>query len=584
MSMDSTEPVRSAGPRTLPPHCSSLRDILQDTRRALKNRHLFAHIENHGAEQLSAIFVRLQQLLQEHGAIVLRVEVSTLQWGDHAVLEDDARDVNFVFPLFQTGVRRLVIRPGVPERDFISFWTHVGNALLDRGNEDLLTRLWKESYSHINWVAHVEIDEPDDDTVRLLQVVSEAREALNRGRGVEQELLSHRHRVAAVVRSLKTQRAALDLQRCVGPRGDPEALLPELASERARVQLGVGRSLLDIATVASHPDAAPFLSLSFAQVALSLLQDRKLSDLCALASQAQHLLANEQNPIHRRALELAVEGLASEVRSDDARDRLVAAASGGAQLSAETLPGLTWLLVTPEPTPALSLLELSLPPQVRRALCDALVTHAAPEAVAVARKLRTASEALARELLDVVKRMELPKKVFLLEPGLQHRSVEVRRCTLQDILSGNEPSPAATAIGRAIARCNDQEERLQLIASLAQLECPATERFLIERLDETGLSEGETQALWTALLQLTTQSSLAVAMGVMTSQTRGMLGASSGEQKKASLVEAAGALGGIRALSLLTAMLSAESNSSRNLVKRAQMLRANVAEVLGVPV
>lgn len=581
---EAAEQRGGAGLRGLPPHCSFLRDILQDMRRALKNRNLFAHIEGHGAEQLTAIFARLQQLLHEHGAIILRVDVSTLQWGDHAVLEDDSRDVNFVFPLFQTGVRRLVIRPGVLERDFISFWSHVGNALLYRGNDDLLTRLWKESYSHITWVAHVELDEPDDDTARLLQVLREAWEVLARTRNIEHEMLSQRQRIAGVVQALKAQSAAQDLQRCVGPQGDSAVLLPEMESERARVQLSVGRSLLDIAMVASHPEAEPFLAQSLAQVAVALLQDQKGADLCALAAQVQYLLTVEQRPVNRRALEYAAEGLASQVRSDAARDHLIAALCDGVALSEQSLNGIAWLLVIPDPTPALALLEVTLPTPVRQALCAALVRYAPGEAVVVARKLRTAPDAVARDLLEVVKCMNLPKKVFLLEPGLQHRSIEIRRQALQEILVSNEPSPAATAIGRAITRCAELEERLGLIASLVRLESPATERFLIERLEQPGLREEEIQALWTALLQLTSASSLAAAVKVVTSPTRGLLGGSNAEEKKASLVEAAGALGGLRALSLLSAMLAEETKSSRNLVKRAQILRANVAEVLGVPV
>lgn len=559
-----------------------LNAIFRDARRALKNRNLYSHIQDHGAEQLHAVFQRFQQLLEASGELVLRVEVSTLHWADQSVLEDDSRDMNFVFPLFHAGVRRLTFRPGLPERDFVSFWTHVGRDLSDDGPDDLLTRLWKEAYEHISWVAHIEIDDPDDDSALLAQVLGYALDDYERRPSVETQVLAQRERMAALVQGLRARGTEAGLQMTVDATTNLANLTREVETERERVLVGVGRTLFEIASVESHAEAGEFLADSFEQVALSLLRDKRITHLCALADQAAEFMRAEARPVQRHALEVAIGGLSRTLRLPDSITVLAEMCGEGANLPAAAFQSLARVIAIGGAAPALSLLEYPLAPVARSALCNAIAETSAQDAVTIARKLRNADDQFAREIVEMIGRMKLAKRVIILEPGLQHQNPEIRRWVLQGILQAGEDGAAASAIGRQIERCKDKQERLELIESLARVECREAEKIIDRHLNDEVHSREEMEAFWRSLLQYASPTAFEIAVRAIRTNTRGFLGARSEEDLKSALVEAAGALADIRALKILSTVVNEESTSSRALVKRAQDLSAAVKAKLGI--
>ena len=92
-------------------HCnaravSASRDAFRELKKAVKT----AAFNRHDPSKFAGYYARPHEMLSEilnEGNIDLKLEVSTLVWGEHHVLEDDDRENNLIYPMWQLGTRLL---------------------------------------------------------------------------------------------------------------------------------------------------------------------------------------------------------------------------------------------------------------------------------------------------------------------------------------------------------------------------------------------------------------------------------------------------------------------------------------------
>lgn len=548
-----------------------LSTVLRDTRKALKNRHLYAHVDGHGAEQFAAAHARFSQLLETVGEIVLRVEVSTFLWLDQRILEDDSRDINMIFPLFHAGVRRVTFRRGMSERDFVSFWTTVGAELTYEGSEDLLTRLWKFGFDHISWLAHADLHAIDDSGAFTMQVLALGVQEMRSRPSADQQMRAARDRMAHHYTTQQRRCTDAGLPMLTEPALAVPALEREMANERQRVLVSVGRALLEIALIESKPETADYLADGFEQTAVALLDEGKLVQVCVLADQAAELSARQLGNFQRQALATAINGLTRAMRRPESITKIAALCADGSSVPPAAFESLSRLLVSSGCGPALELLEQPISATVRTVLLKAMTHWGLADAMTIARKARGAEERVAIALIDVLVAMPIQTRTTMIEPTLQHPAINVRRRAIRAIVEANEGPAAIALLVRHLERSSEAAERYEVLNSLSVLESPESERALVKFLEQAIPDSDDCVAAWRAILTLRSNSSLEVAMAVTRMNTRGFLGPKD-EEMKVSLVEAAGALGGQRASRVLTTIIRAPDASSKQLIKRAQDL------------
>jgi hypothetical protein len=539
--------------------------IIREIRRAMKARQMYVHIENHGEDQLRALFARLQGVLEDVGDVSLRVEVSSLLWSDVEVFDDDARDINFGYSLYRAGVRILVFRPSLTWDEFLSFWTVVAEDLADVSGEDLLTRLWRQGYDGVAWVAQTQLDDIDEveDLARLLTRTASGAQVQHASDALIEQ---HGPALRALLEGFAQQATAH------GPGVLPvvsRAIEADDLAERARVMASAASTLLDITQLQSFPEAGEFLADGFEQMATAMLSESSAAEVGALAERAFDGIATNTGTVQEDALRLALVGMTRALRSPHSVLRLRAQCEDGT-LSVSGFSALVRLLAADGSQGLLTLLDGKLPVAARVVVLQALARSAPSEAVHIARRLKSADERLACELLDVIVLLNMPRRVMLCEPALSHPSPLVRRHTLAVIQRCDESADVVTLLVRLLDRSQDPGERLQLIDALARADCAEGERALTAHVKREEIDKREQQATWAALLGGGSLTVLALAERVARQSTRGLLGMAKDESLKASLVEALGQHSDVRNMKVLAIVVQEESLSSRALHRRAQ--------------
>jgi hypothetical protein len=549
---------------------SQLAAILKETRKTLKNRQLYSHVADHGLDQLQALHGRLVRFLALVGEVSLRVEVSSFVWNDIEVFQDDGHDINFGYSLYRAGVRLLTFKPTIIWEEFLALWTLVADDLTYKGDEDLLTRLWRFGFEHVAWIAKIQLDD-DEDTTGLLQVLDVALPDAVKNFAAGQLRAAHGAELAAMMAHFGAVSQA-----------QPSAAALRLTSttddqhvERARVMAAVAMTLTDIAQLRSFPEADEYLAEAFEQLATVLIAEQNTAQLGAIAEHALEAAGQRAGPVQEAALKLGVAGfvkaLAVPVHLRALRALLEEPST---TLPPRPFTALVRLLFTEGSPLLLSLLDANLSAELRTIVLRALSGINAEQAVHVARRIRSADEKLACELLNVIGALQVPRRAMLCEPALTNASRLVRRTALEVIGRSPGDGGAPTMLGRHLDRCADAEERLAIIAAIARFEGAEAERVLFARSQRDDIDPREQHAVWRGLLGAGTSSVLAQAEKVATLSTRGLLGSAKDESAKAALVEALGEQVDARSLRILTVIAQDESRASRALVKRANELLA----------
>jgi hypothetical protein len=162
-------------------------DTFREIHKAIKKMAFNRHDPAKFQDYFEQAFGMFSQVLA-NGHLDLKLEVSTLVWGSFDVLEDDSRENNIVYPLWQLGVRLLTFRPGLTLQELMRFYSVLVGMTARDASIDLLTALWKEDFVHIEWVVMTDFDLIEDDgkaevEVEVEKVLNYLNKSLMTGKG-----------------------------------------------------------------------------------------------------------------------------------------------------------------------------------------------------------------------------------------------------------------------------------------------------------------------------------------------------------------------------------------------------------------
>src|SRR5687768_3092827 len=121
--------------------------------KGIKNIGIYRHAESRYQEYLEPSFKALESFLEEHAILPLKLSPYTLEYKKHVIYEDNTKE-NLTYKFFRDGMRFLMFRQGLPIEELLRFVLlaieHQTEASLF--NEDMITRLWKEEFTSIEYV------------------------------------------------------------------------------------------------------------------------------------------------------------------------------------------------------------------------------------------------------------------------------------------------------------------------------------------------------------------------------------------------------------------------------------------------
>jgi hypothetical protein len=121
--------------------------------KGIKNIGIYRHAENRFAEFLQPAHEALVAFLEENEILPLKLLPYTLEYKKQVIYEDQDKE-NLTYKFYRDGMRFLMFRRGLPIDELLRFVMVAVASITDKQlfNEDTITRLWKESFSCIEWV------------------------------------------------------------------------------------------------------------------------------------------------------------------------------------------------------------------------------------------------------------------------------------------------------------------------------------------------------------------------------------------------------------------------------------------------
>jgi hypothetical protein len=157
-----------------------VREVFARLKKALKQIALYRHNVDRYAEYLESTYAGLSDYLGRKGSLELRVDALAYKYLGTVVFEDDSRENNLIYPYWQNGIRLFIFKNGITPEELLKFlMLALGAPGEDRQkrSEDIITRLWKSEFQHIEYVV-VEAfkvspeDDPEEVEIEVEKVVA----------------------------------------------------------------------------------------------------------------------------------------------------------------------------------------------------------------------------------------------------------------------------------------------------------------------------------------------------------------------------------------------------------------------------
>lgn len=121
--------------------------------KGIKNINIYRHAQSRYHEYLEPAHQLLTKFLEREHLMPLKLTPYTLEYKKRIIYEDQDKE-NLVYKFYRDGMRFLIFREGLPIDELLRFLLLAFDAQTDVAlfHEDMITRLWKESFSSIEYV------------------------------------------------------------------------------------------------------------------------------------------------------------------------------------------------------------------------------------------------------------------------------------------------------------------------------------------------------------------------------------------------------------------------------------------------
>ncbi len=524
----------------------------------------------------------LASFLDAHRQLEVKLEVSTYVVGDKPVFEDDGHEQNLIYPLWQVGIRLLVLKQGITPEELIKFFMTIVDFKKTDNSQDLLTTLWKQDYDCVEWVVVSDFslgDDRDSDGARedveveVEKVLSFLHDQL-RSDTVDGIAFA---RVSVADLELKLTQLEQLRQTVVDKAviaGDAIAQVQAQVHEDERHLLErICNILFDVMTLPATPSELDDIQAALEQLLDGLILEGRFSTIDTLLAHCDALAMKPDLPQANREMARNCGDRLFMLMHEGQRVRAV----GNALNTGRTkdLEGVKRYLLRLGPTATLLLidtLDTLNAPGHRRMIADVIVEVGKQGVPVFAKRLASAPSNLAKDLLYIIDKIDPPNKLELFSPILSHENAVLRMEGLTTI-GRNKNEKCFKIILEVMEKHEVPQMRAHAARIVAEYPPSLAEPALLGQVKNAAFeekAEGEKRALIGALARVESDGARAWVRSQFSEKAK-LFGGTKVDDRKLMAISALAAVPGMPTLQLLAEIAKNEAKlHSKDVVETAR--------------
>lgn len=481
-------------------------------RKSLKQIGLYRHNVDRYGEYLEPFVSALRDLLARYNMIQMKVDPVAYKIGQVVVFEDESRESNLIYPLWQAGIRLLLFKNGVTSDELQKFFLLCMNAQDDarKQREDIITQLWKAELENIEYVVVEGFKALPDEDIEEVEIEIEKVVAY-----LYRQLQSNSDDYLRFARvsegDLDLQLDAVDqmrgavIQGVTATPGDKARIQQALHREENRHLSKMVVVLFQLLELDTTEENFEDVAEAFVQLLDALILTENFTSIdqirsrFALSARKATLKSSAKDLIQRCQLRFV--GRMGESQRVQAIGQIL---NAGIAKDADGIRKYLGSLGVDAIPPLIDMLEsLQLLPN-RRLVCDVLAELGKAYVDTFAQRLVHPSSNLVKDMIYVIDRLNPPNKFAIFASVLEHPNAILRLETLA-VLGKNGSDECFEYIANVIKQHPDAQMRSQAARMLPNFAPEKGSGLLLglvkaETFDK--LSDPEKKALFSAVLQM----------------------------------------------------------------------------------
>lgn len=489
------------------------RPTFDKLRKSLKQISLYKHNVDRYGEYLEPFMTSLQELLHKNNMISMKVDPVAYKIGSHVVFEDDGRESNLIYPLWQAGIRLLIFKNGVTSDEIQKFFLLCMGAMDDarKNREDIITQLWKAELENIEYVvvegfkvlAEEDIEEVEVEVEKVVaylyrQLQSNSDDYLRFARVSEADL-------DLQLDNVDQMRGAV-IQGTTATPGDKARIQSALTREESRHLSKMVVVLFQLLELDTSEENFEDVAEAFVQLLDALILAENFTAIDQIRARFKHsatkptIKSSGRDMIQR--CELRFIGRMGESQRVQAIGQIL---NAGIAKDAEGIRRYLQSLGVDAIPPLIDMLEtLQLLPN-RRLVCDVLAELGAAYIDTFATRLTHPSSNLVKDMIYVIDKVNPSNKFQIFAQVLEHPNAILRLETLA-VIGRNGTEECFEYIAKVLRQHPDAQMRAQAARMLPNFAPELGAALLIDLIrNEQNFertSEPEKKALFSALVQM----------------------------------------------------------------------------------
>ncbi len=566
------------------------RPAFEKLRKSLKQISLYRHNVDRYGEYLEPFMTALQDLLAQHNMISLKVDPVAYKLGQHVIFEDDSRENNLIYPLWQAGIRLLIFKNGITSEEIQRFFLLCMGAMDDqrKNREDIITQLWKAELEYIEYVvvegfkvlAEEDIEEVEVEVEKVVaylyrQLQSNSDDYLRFARVSSDDL-------DLQLDDVDQMRGAV-IQGATATPGDKARIQQVISREDSRHLSKMVVVLFQLLELDTTEENFEDVAEAFVQLLDALILSENFTAIDQIRARfkvsAQKASKSSSRDMIQRC-ELRFIGRMGESQRVQAIGQIL---NAGIAKDADGIRRYLQSLGVDAIPPLIDMLEtLQLLPN-RRLVCDVLADLGAAYVDTFATRLAHPSSNLVKDMIYVIDKINPPEKFAIFAQVLEHPNAILRLETLA-VIGRNGTDECFEYIAKVLTQHPDAQMRSQAARMLPNFPPETAGQLLVDIVRAESfdrLSDPEKKAMFTALVQVRSSQTEAFIRDIF-EQKSGFLAKKKVDDMKLLAIGGLESSPSIPGLQMLAAVAQDPKRQSKDVMETARAAAINVkARLLG---
>ncbi|MCC7070622.1 MAG: hypothetical protein IT383_04825 [Deltaproteobacteria bacterium] len=489
------------------------RPVFERLRKSLKNIQLYRHNTERYPEYIEPFAKAMQELLQRHNMISLKLDPVAYKLGQHVVFEDEGRETNLVYPLWQAGIRLLIFKNGITAEEILKFFLLCfGANEAERKNrgEDIITQLWKAELECIEYVVVEGFKVLPDEDLEEVEIEVEKVVAY-----LYRQLQSNSDDYLRFAR-INSEDLDMQLENVDQMRGNVIQGVTATPGDKARIQQMIGREearhlskmvvvLFQLLELDTSEDNFEDVAEAFVQLLDALLLSENFAAIQQIRERFHHsaqktTLKQATRDLAQRC-ELRFVGRMGESQRVQAIGNIL---NAGIAKDADGVRNYLYALGVDAIPSLIDMLEtLQLLPN-RRLVCDVLAAVGGAYVDTFAQRLTHPSSNLVKDMIYVIDKVNPPNKFEIFATVLEHPNAILRLETLA-VIGKSGGDECFDYIARVIKQHPDPQMRSQAARMLPNFPAEQGGGLLLSIIESDAFekaSDPEKKALFASVVMM----------------------------------------------------------------------------------